>query len=77
VTKKPNKPATFSAGDIVRLKIGGPQMMVYAVKGTQITCDWAKGDDLRRRPFNKSELVLSAGESKTHEERLEELLRDD
>jgi uncharacterized protein YodC (DUF2158 family) len=42
--------STFSEGQIVELKSGGPQMVVKSVDGSEATCIWFFGD----KPVEKS-----------------------
>jgi uncharacterized protein YodC (DUF2158 family) len=41
----------FEAGDIVRLKAGGPPMVVRAVSGDTAYCQWYAGVDLHQGTF--------------------------
>jgi uncharacterized protein YodC (DUF2158 family) len=42
---------TFEAGDVVRLKSGGPPMVVRAVSGDVAYCQWYAGVDLHQGTF--------------------------
>ncbi len=41
----------FEAGDVVRLKSGGPPMVVRAVSGDTAYCQWYAGVDLHQGTF--------------------------
>ena len=41
----------FEAGDVVRLKTGGPPMVVRAVSGDTAYCQWYAGVDLHQGTF--------------------------
>jgi uncharacterized protein YodC (DUF2158 family) len=47
---------TFEAGDVVRLKSGGPPMMVRAVSGDSAYCQWYAGVELHQGTFLFSSL---------------------
>lgn len=42
---------SFEAGDVVRLKAGGPPMVVRAVSGDTAYCQWYSGVDLHQGTF--------------------------
>jgi uncharacterized protein YodC (DUF2158 family) len=42
---------TFEAGDVVRLKAGGPPMVVRAASGDTAYCQWYSGLDLHQGTF--------------------------
>ena len=42
---------TFEAGDVVRLKTGGPPMVVRAVSGDTAYCQWYSEVDLHQGTF--------------------------
>ena len=44
-------PREFEAGDVVRLKSGGPPMVVRAVSGDSAYCQWYAGVDLHQGTF--------------------------
>jgi uncharacterized protein YodC (DUF2158 family) len=46
----------FEAGDVVRLKAGGPPMVVRAVSGDSAYCQWYAGIDLHQGTFLFSSL---------------------
>lgn len=46
----------FEAGDVVRLKSGGPPMVVRAVSGDSAYCQWYAGVDLHQGTFLFSSL---------------------
>ncbi len=41
----------FEAGDVVRLRAGGPPMVVRAVSGDTAYCQWYAGIDLHQGTF--------------------------
>ena len=41
----------FETGDVVRLKAGGPPMVVRAVSGDTAYCQWYAGVDLHQGTF--------------------------
>ena len=41
----------YEAGDVVRLKAGGPPMVVRAVSGDTAYCQWYAGVDLHQGTF--------------------------
>lgn len=43
--------AHFETGDVVRLKAGGPPMIVRAVSGDTAYCQWYAGVDLHQGTF--------------------------
>ena len=47
---------TFETGDIVRLKAGGPPMVVRSVSGDTAYCQWYAGVDLHQGTFLFSSL---------------------
>lgn len=47
----------FEAGDVVRLKSGGPPMVVRAVSGDTAYCQWYAGVDLHQGTFLFSSLT--------------------
>jgi uncharacterized protein YodC (DUF2158 family) len=46
-----NPDRLFHTGDIVRLKAGGPPMIVRAVSGDTAYCQWYAGVDLHQGTF--------------------------
>jgi uncharacterized protein YodC (DUF2158 family) len=46
----------FEAGDVVRLKAGGPPMVIRAVSGDSAYCQWYSGVDLHQGTFLFSSL---------------------
>lgn len=46
----------FNTGDVVRLKSGGPPMVVRAVSGDTAYCQWFAGVDLHQGTFLFSSL---------------------
>lgn len=46
----------FKTGDVVRLKTGGPPMVVRAVSGDTAYCQWFAGVELRQGTFLFSSL---------------------
>jgi uncharacterized protein YodC (DUF2158 family) len=55
----------FEAGDVVRLKSGGPPMVVRAVSGDTAYCQWYAGVDLHQGTF-----LFSSLRNISHEQRL-------
>lgn len=53
---------TFEAGDVVRLKAGGPPMIVRAASGDTAYCQWYAGVDLHQGTFLFSSLRDIGGE---------------
>jgi uncharacterized protein YodC (DUF2158 family) len=52
---------TFKAGDVVRLKSGGPKMTVVDPKskdGASVYCAWWNGGDYKGTGFNAETLIL-------------------
>lgn len=47
----------FEAGDVVRLRAGGPPMVVRAVSGDTAYCQWYAGIDLHQGTFLFSSLA--------------------
>ena len=54
----------FEAGDVVRLKSGGPPMVVRAVSGDTAYCQWYAGVDLHQGTFLFSSLADISGEQR-------------
>jgi uncharacterized protein YodC (DUF2158 family) len=50
------QPLHFDAGDVVRLKAGGPPMIVRVVSGDTAYCQWYAGVDLHQGTFLFSSL---------------------
>ena len=46
-----NPDQQFQTGDVVRLKAGGPPMVVRAVSGDTSYCQWYAGTDLHQGTF--------------------------
>lgn len=59
-TTKADDGSGISAGDVARLKSGGPWMTVESVTDSSAMCAWAIGEDIQRRPFNTATLEKSA-----------------
>ena len=55
----------FEAGDIARLKTGGPPMVVRAVSGDTAYCQWYAGVDLHQGTFLFSSLRNVSSERRT------------
>jgi len=55
----------FKAGNIVRLKSGGPKMTVDKVNNSKISCVWFKEEHLKTAIFRKDTLEL-VGEGEKH-----------
>ncbi|HEY0822462.1 MAG TPA: DUF2158 domain-containing protein [Ramlibacter sp.] len=55
----------FEAGDIVRLKSGGPPMVVRAASGDTAYCQWYAGVDLHQGTFLFSSLRNVGRERRT------------
>jgi uncharacterized protein YodC (DUF2158 family) len=49
-------PVQFEAGDVVRLRAGGPPMIVRAVSGDSAYCQWYSETDLHQGTFLFSSL---------------------
>lgn len=64
-----NPPVThgehFEAGDIARLKTGGPPMVVRAVSGDTAYCQWYAGVELHQGTFLFSSLRNVSSERRT------------
>ena len=54
----------FEAGDVVRLKSGGPPMVVRAVSRDTAYCQWYAGVDLHQGTFLFSSLADIGGEQR-------------
>jgi uncharacterized protein YodC (DUF2158 family) len=55
---KTNAPASvFATGDLVRLRSGGPLMIVEKMEGNQVFCRWSTGfGELRSGSFSRADL---------------------
>ncbi|MEP0518542.1 MAG: DUF2158 domain-containing protein [Hyphomicrobiales bacterium] len=49
---------SFTAGNLVQLKSGGPIMTVNVVEGLNVICDWFAGNEHQRLEFPASTLEL-------------------
>jgi uncharacterized protein YodC (DUF2158 family) len=68
VSKKKKANPGFVEGEVVSLNIdGAPAMIVYAVEGTQVTCDWFDGKTLCRQPFHEKQLVSATSSASTRD----------
>jgi uncharacterized protein YodC (DUF2158 family) len=56
ITAVSNEDPQFKTGDVVRLKSGGPPMVVRAVSGDSAYCQWYSGVDLHQGTFLFSSL---------------------
>lgn len=62
----------FKIGDFVKLKSGGPEMLVDELVWNPLNntykeiviCVWSKGDDILKETFNTENLMLSPMDSK-------------
>jgi uncharacterized protein YodC (DUF2158 family) len=58
VSKKKKVSDAFAEGSIVSLNIpDAPTMIVHAVEGAHVICDWFDGKSLCRKPFHEKQLV--------------------
>ncbi len=48
----------FKAGDIVKLKSGGPEMTVQSFGGSTVVCQWFAGKKLSLGRFCPDSLIL-------------------
>jgi uncharacterized protein YodC (DUF2158 family) len=44
-------PGTLHAGDLVRVRSGGPLMTVSQIQGDQVVCDWTENGEMRSGRF--------------------------
>jgi uncharacterized protein YodC (DUF2158 family) len=52
--------SSFKAGDVVRLKSGGPGMTIDAIEGDQCVCLWFGNDNVELQPRHFMPHVLFA-----------------
>mgnify|MGYP001627206820 CR=1 FL=1 len=57
--------ARYETGDLVRLKNGGPPMLVRAVSGDTAYCQWYAGVDLHQGTFLFSSLRAAGADRRT------------
>lgn len=55
----------FKTGDVVRLRIGGPPMVIRAVSGDSAYCQWFAGLELRQGTFLFASLRDASRERRT------------
>ena len=48
---------TWKIGDVVRLKSGGPTMVIRVVEGVLLTCDWFEGTETKQATFDQDMIV--------------------
>jgi len=60
--------ATFSVGDTVKLKSGGPAMTVEKVNGDTVACAWFDSAKLRREGKFRAAMIALAVERLTNEQ---------
>ena len=56
---KNNVPPTFTEGDLVVLKSGGPEMTIKVIYSDEILCQWFAGKKLEQGRFAPESLVFS------------------
>jgi uncharacterized protein YodC (DUF2158 family) len=44
-------PPALHAGDLVRVRSGGPLMTVTGIQGDRVICDWSEDDELKSASF--------------------------
>lgn len=54
----------YKAGDIVKLKSGGPSMTVDKINNNKVSCVWFKDERLKTAVFRKDTLELVEGAKK-------------
>jgi uncharacterized protein YodC (DUF2158 family) len=47
----------FEVGDVVRLKSGGPSMMIRSIDGNELLCEWFDKAVPRSHSFGKAQLA--------------------
>ena len=68
MSKKKKSNRGFSEGEVVSLNIdGAPTMIVHAVEGHQVVCDWFDGQILCRKPFHEKQLVSATSSASTRD----------
>ena len=68
MSKKKKAGPAFAEGEVVSLNIdGAPAMIVHAVEGNQVTCDWFDGKTLFRKPFHDKQLVSATSSASTRD----------
>jgi uncharacterized protein YodC (DUF2158 family) len=55
--------STFTVGEIVQLKSGGPRMTIKSIDGSDVACIWFSGHKLNGRSFPLMTLMASSAES--------------
>jgi uncharacterized protein YodC (DUF2158 family) len=66
--------STFSEGQIVELKSGGPQMTIQSIDGSDAVCIWFTGDKLMEKNFPFATLIATAAEALS-DKVLEDIIR--
>ncbi|MFP2273218.1 YodC family protein [Enterobacter ludwigii] len=56
---KNNAPSSFTEGDLVVLKSGGPEMTIKAIYSDEIVCQWFAGKKLEQGRFTLESLAFS------------------
>jgi uncharacterized protein YodC (DUF2158 family) len=57
--QKTSPPPVLHAGDLVRVRSGGPLMTVIGIQGDRVICDWAEDHELKSDSFPVAALTPS------------------